>query len=49
MTIIGTLETIETGALELTTSECQNYATGLAAMRRTLPEGMRLLNVRVER
>lgn len=49
MIITGTLESIDTSAIETTTSECQNYASGFAAMRRTLPEGVRLLNVRVER
>lgn len=49
MIITGTLQTIDTGAIETTTSECQNYATGYAAMRRPLPQGVRLLNVRVER
>ena len=49
MRIIGTLETIETGAVEQTESACSDYQQGIDAMRRLLPEGVRLLSVRVER
>lgn len=45
MTIIAILETIEGGAIETTTVECQDYATGFEQLRRTVPEGMRLLSV----
>ena len=46
--IIGILETIETGAIEQTESECADYRLGFDAMRRLLPEGVRLLSVRLE-
>ena len=48
MKITGTLETVETGAIEQTESECTDYRQGFDAMRRMLPEGVRLLSVRVE-
>ncbi|NVN00855.1 hypothetical protein [Arthrobacter sp. SDTb3-6] len=49
MKIIGALETIETGAIERTESECTDYRHGIDALRRLLPDGVRLLSVRVER
>ncbi|WP_181034120.1 hypothetical protein [Arthrobacter sp. GMC3] len=54
MIITATIETIQedplvTGPLEDTTVECQDYHEGFAAMQRTLPEGQRILNVRVQR
>ena len=49
MIIKATLETIETGAVETTTVECQDYTAGFEQLRRTVPEGMRLLSVRSER
>lgn len=49
MIIKAMLETIDTGALEETTVECQDYTDGFAQLRRTLPEGSRLLWVRPER
>ncbi len=49
MKITGILETIETGAIEQTESECADYRQGFDAMRRLLPEGVRLLSVRVQR
>lgn len=48
MKIIGTLETIETGSTEQTESECADYRHGFEAMRRMLPESVRLISVRVE-
>ena len=48
MKIIGILETIETGAVEEIESECVDYRHGFEALRRLLPEGIRLLSVRVE-
>jgi hypothetical protein len=45
MKIIGVLETIETGVIEQTHSDCNDYRQGFDAMRRTLPDGVRL-NVR---
>lgn len=49
MKIIGILETVETGAIERTESECTNYRQGFEAMRRMLRVGVRLLSVSVER
>lgn len=49
MTITAILETVETGAVETTTVECQDYTSGFEQLKRTLPEGMRLLSVRPER
>lgn len=48
MIIHAILETIETGAIEETTVECQDYTAGFQQLRRTVPEGMRLLSVRPE-
>lgn len=49
MIITAMLETIETGAIETTTVECQDYTAGFEQLKRTLPEGTRLLSVRPER
>lgn len=49
MIIKAMLETIETGALEETTVECQDYTAGFEQLRRTVPEGMRLLSVNPQR
>ncbi|MCQ9162956.1 hypothetical protein [Arthrobacter sp. STN4] len=49
MIITATLETIETDAIEHTEVECQGYAAGFDQLRRTVPEGSRLLSVRVAR
>lgn len=49
MTIHGTLQNIETGALEVTQVECAEYQPGYDQMVRTVPEGMRLLSVIVDR
>lgn len=49
MKIIGTLETIETATFEEISSDCSEYQRGFDAMSRMLPEGVRLLNVRVDR
>lgn len=49
MKIIGTLEHIERGTIEQTEVDAADYPAGLDAMRRTLPEGVRLLSVRVDR
>lgn len=49
MIITATLETIETGAVETTTVECQNYTDGFAQLQRTLPAGVRLLSVLPQR
>ncbi|WP_165788142.1 hypothetical protein [Arthrobacter glacialis] len=45
MIIAATLENIETGAVEVTEVECQNYTDGFAQLRRTVQEGMRLPSV----
>jgi len=58
MKIIGTLETVTTAAtatvnaestIEETVVEADDYAQGLAAIERNLPEGTRLIGIRVER
>lgn len=49
MTITATLETIEGGAIDTTTVECQDYDAGYAQLQRTLPEGVRILSVLVDR
>lgn len=49
MKIIGTLETVATGDTEQMESECPDYRHGFEAMRRMLPEGVRLISVRAER
>lgn len=49
MTITATLETIETGTIESSTVECQDYPSGYGQLQRTLPDGVRMLSVRVER
>jgi hypothetical protein len=47
--IFGTLEHIESCTIEQTEADATDYQAGLDAMRRTLPEGVRLLSVRVDR
>lgn len=49
MKIIGTLENVDTGAIELTESESADYRQGFDVMQRLLQEGFRLLSVQVER
>lgn len=49
MIIKAMLETIETGAIEETVVECQDYTAGFQQLQRTMPEGSRLLWVRPER
>lgn len=49
MKIFGTLENIESGTIEQSEVDAADYYAGLDAMRRTLPEGVRLLSVRVDR
>jgi hypothetical protein len=46
--VIGTLEHIESGAIEQTEVDAADYQSGLDAMRRTLPEGVRLLRAGIE-
>ncbi|WP_170835468.1 hypothetical protein [Arthrobacter alpinus] len=49
MIITAMFETIETGAIETTTVECQNYTQGFEQLKRTMPERARLVSVRPER
>ena len=49
MTITATLETVDGGSIETTAVECQDYAAGYAQLQRTLPEGVRILSVLVDR
>ena len=49
MIIKATLQHIETGTVEETMVECQDYTAGFEQLRRTVPEGMRLVSVRPER
>ncbi|SEE29218.1 hypothetical protein SAMN04489740_1059 [Arthrobacter alpinus] len=49
MMITALVETIETGALEVTSVECQDYTQGFEQLKRTLREGVRLVSVRPER
>lgn len=48
MKIIGIIESVETSAIDQTESECADYKQGFDAMCRLLPDGIRLLSVRVE-
>jgi Tfp pilus assembly protein PilN len=47
--ITGTMEHIENGTIEQTEVDAADYQAGMDALRRTLPEGVRLLSVRVDR
>lgn len=49
MIITALLQHIESGATEETVVECQDYTSGFDQLRRTVPEGMRLVSVRPER
>lgn len=49
MIITALLQSLEGGAVESTTVECQDYTQGFEQLKRTLPERMRLLSVRPER
>lgn len=49
MIITALLETIETGDIEVTSVECADYTAGFQQLKRTLPEGVRLVSVRPER
>lgn len=49
MRITGTVETIETGTIARTETDCDSYDQGFHAMQRTLQEGTRLISIRVER
>lgn len=47
MIIIATLETIETGTFVTTEVDAEDYAAGFAQLRNAVPEGQRMINVRV--
>lgn len=49
MIIIATLENIETGVFTITEVEAKDYATGFGQLRSTVPDGQRIINVRVQR
>lgn len=49
MIIIATLETIEGESLATTEVEAKDYATDFAQLRNSVPEGQRIINVRVQR
>ncbi|SEE18598.1 hypothetical protein SAMN04489740_0837 [Arthrobacter alpinus] len=49
MIITAMFENIETGDVETTAVECQNYTAGFEQLKRTQPEGGRLVSVRPER
>lgn len=49
MIIKAMLETVDTGATEETTVECQDHTSGFEQRRRTVPDGVRLLGVLTER
>ena len=49
MIITATLENIETKEVETTTVECQDYTAGFEQLKRTLPDGVRLLSVLPQR
>ena len=49
MIITATLENIATREVETTTVECQNYTAGFEQLKRTLPEGVRLISVLPQR
>jgi len=49
MIITATLEGLAAGTVETTEVACQEYKAGFEQLRRTTPEGCRLLSVRVAR
>lgn len=49
MKIIGTVETILTGTIAQSETDCATNTQGFDSMQRTLQEGTRLISVRVER
>ncbi|WP_157375029.1 hypothetical protein [Arthrobacter alpinus] len=49
MIIIATVETIETGTFGTVEMEVKDYAAGFAQLRTTVPDGQRIINVRVQR
>lgn len=49
MIIIATVETIETGIFGTVELEAKDYAVGFAQLRNTVPDGQRIINVRVQR
>ena len=49
MIIHATLETIEGGSIAVTQLDCKDYHAGFEQLRATVPEGQRLISVRVDR
>lgn len=49
MIIIATLETIDGNTLATTEAEAKDYAAGFAQLRNDVPEGQRIISVRVQR
>lgn len=49
MIIIATVETIETGTFGTVEMETKDYAAGFAKLRNNVPDGQRIINVRVQR
>lgn len=49
MIIIATVETIEDNTFATTEVEATDYAAGFAQLRNNVPEGQRIINVRVQR
>lgn len=46
--MVRIIEHVESGDVERTEVDAANYRAGVDAMRRTLPEGYRLLSIRVD-
>ncbi|WP_181036213.1 hypothetical protein [Arthrobacter sp. N199823] len=49
MIIIATLETIDGSTFTTTEVEAKDYASGFAQLRKDVPDGQRIINVRVQR
>lgn len=49
MILNATLETTETGVFATTELECKDYYAGFQQLRTNVPEGQRLISVRVQR
>ena len=47
--IIATIETIGSGSFATTEVEAKDYAAGFGKLRADVPEGQRIINVRVKR
>lgn len=49
MIIIATTENTQLGTFAITELECRDYAVGFQQIRTIVPEGCRLISVRVQR